>query len=112
MALDLGDTFSVVQDPTIHTPNITGIPITEILLHPGRLKRHFSYPTGNNLNSRDNMFFTKLVIKGLSNFLLFNVRPEIPKVKQNRSGAHNKYKKKGIKKKGTCGTELAGEEKT
>ena len=91
--LNRSNTLSMVQNTTIHTPNITNIPTTQILFHPCRLKGHLAYPTGDNLDSRNDMFIFKLIKKSLSHFLTFHIWPKIPNVEHNSSGTHNEHKK-------------------
>ena len=110
--LNLGNTFSMVQNSTLHTPNITNIPTTQVLLHPSRLKGHLTHPTGDDLDSGNDMFIAKLVKESLGNFFTLHIGPEIPSLKHNSSGTHDEPKRKGKRKKETCLAEPACEEKT
>ena len=102
MNLNRSITLSIVQNSTVHTPDITNLPTTKIMLNPSRLKGHLTHPTGDNLNSRNDMFIVKLVIKSLGNSFTFH-GPKIPKVEHNSSGTHNEHKKERKRKREPVG---------
>ena len=108
--LNRSSTLSIVQNTTVYTPNITNIPTTQILFHPRRLKGHLAYPTGDNLDSRNDMFLFKLIKKSLSHFLTFHMWPKIPNVEHKSSGTHNEHKKERKRKKGNL-PDRAGRQK-